>query len=600
MRGDRLPTSTNVDEYCCNGMVLQKNNNFQIFLIPEEGVLNITSSPSISEGAGSGDLEYTYDDLVGSEGIATVFETFTCEGSVPLPCYKCEKNGPNGTITVSTGSCDECLGKSIFSNGCYKFVTTIFLSLGCDISNMFEWIARNLIILGACRNVFSHRFVNNWVNGVLYAFPIKTDVRGFTSPTSAIPNQPIISYCDAAVILHPQTRNFYYRATPYDINTNKFEVLNGTKASGSDNNICFPTTIMDLGPRADYLQELVMSDDYDGYVANRLDSSSFGTVDDILNLFIVSRFVGNNILDLILKSNILAYFSNSRRNNGVGGGKFMIDADYAQLISINSELGVAPFLSSNYPDAPNRVTAGSFVIGDQYKIIKLGVPTPTDFTQIGASNNNLNTIFTATGPGTGDGQALVIPALQNPIFFDCDNVLGIFFSSDTQTRDYITPKRTIISPSATTQSVCAFNNFSVYSQVVPLSQWRIATDPTNYDSDTDSIFGRQFNNWDFTVSANTVFSHRYQSLDRLLESSRYFRGTNISQTQFQKGYIYAVNTGDTITADPFYWDPNATPAASNQLVTVGAPFHFYFGLRRGASAFDRFRTKWINTSNVTN
>jgi hypothetical protein len=275
----------------------------------------------------------------------------------------------------------------------------------------------------------------------------------------------------------------------------------------------------------------------------------------------------------------------------------MIDADYAQLISINSELGVAPFLSSNYPDAPNRVNAGSFVIGDQYKIIKLGVPNPTDFTQIGASNNNLNTIFTATGVGTGDGQALVIPALQNPIFFDCDNVLGIFFSSDTQTRDYITPKRTIISPTATTQSVCAFNNFSVYSQVVPLSQWRIGTDPTDYDSTTDSIFGRQFNNWDFIVSGDTVFSHRYQSLDRLDPGSRYFRGTNISQTQFQKGYIYAVNTGDTITADPYYWSENSTKI---DLVTVGAPFHFYFGLRRGASAFDRFRTKWINTNNVTN
>ncbi len=160
MRGDRLPTSTNVEEYCCNGMILQKNNNFQIFLIPEEGVLNITSSLGTTEGAGSGDLEYTYDDLVGSEGIATVFETFSCGGSVPLSCYECEKTGPNGTITVSTGSCDECLGKSIFVGGCYKFVTTIFLSLGCDISNMFEWIARNLIILGACRNVFSHRFVN--------------------------------------------------------------------------------------------------------------------------------------------------------------------------------------------------------------------------------------------------------------------------------------------------------------------------------------------------------------------------------------------------------------------------------------------------------
>lgn len=590
MRGDRLPTSTNVEEYCCNGMVLQKNNNFQIFLIPEDGVLNIISSPGITESAGSGDLEYTYEDLVGSESIATVFETFTCDKSVPLSCYGCEKTGSNGTITVSTGSCDECLGENIFSNGCYRFVSTIFLSLGCDITNMFEWIARNLIILGACRNVFSHRFVNNWVNGVLYAFPIKINVKGYTSPTSSNPNQPIVDYCDKAVKYYSKTKNYYYRATNFNLNTNEFETR------GNSDDMGFPTTIMDLGPRTDYIQELVMSDAYDGYVINKLDSTSFGTVDDILNLFIVSRFVGNNILDLIVKSNILAYFSNSRRSHGIGGTKYMIDADYAQLISINSELGVAPFLSSNYPDAPNRVNSGSFVVGNQYKIIKVGLTNPTDFTQIGALDNNPNTIFTATGVGTGNGQAFIIPALQNPIFFDCDNVLGIFFSSDTQTRDYITPKRTIISPSATTQSVCAFNNFSGYSQVVPLSQWEIATDPTSYGGD-DSIFGRQFNNWNFIISGNTVFSHRYQSLDRLFQSSRYFRSTNISQTQYQKGYIYAVDDNGNISADPQYWDPN-TP--NPQLVTVGAPFHFYFGLRRGSSAFDRFRTKWINTSNVTN
>jgi hypothetical protein len=104
---------------------------------------------------------------------------------------------------------------------------------------------------------------------VPYSFMVgKTEVRGFTSPTSPTPNQPIISYCNAAVILHPQTRNLYYRATPYDISTNEF------KTRGNSNGMGFPTTIMDLGPRADYLQELVMSDDYDGYVANKLDSSS--------------------------------------------------------------------------------------------------------------------------------------------------------------------------------------------------------------------------------------------------------------------------------------------------------------------------------------
>jgi hypothetical protein len=408
-------------------------------------------------------------------------------------------------------------------------VTTIFLSLGCDISNMFEWIARNMVMLGACRNVFSHRFVNNWVNGTLYAFPIKTEIRSFTSPTSSNPNQPILSYCSEMVKFEPQTRNFYYRCTPYNTTTGDFNKT-------GDGNIGFPTTIMDLGPRTDFLQELVMSDEYDGYVVNRLDSSSFGTVDDILNLFIVSRFIDKTFLKSLLGSlNILAYFSNSRP-----GTNLQIDADYAQLISINSELGVAPFLPSNYPNNPN-------------------------------------------------------PLGQNPIFFDCDNVIGIFFSSDTQTRDYISPKRTIINDSVTINSNCAFNNFPVFSQIVPLSQWELNATGAN-----DSIFGRQFNTWKLSLSDNTVFSYRYQSLDRLDANSRYFRNNASTLTKYQKGYIYAV-TGDTgeITADPSYWDNN-TPVSDQELITVGAPFHFYFGLRRGASSFDRFRTKWINTNNVTN
>jgi hypothetical protein len=133
----------------------------------------------------------------------------------------------------------------------------------------------------------------------------------------------------------------------------------------------------------------------------------------------------------------------------------------------------------------------------------------------------------------------------------------------------------------------------VYSQRVPLSQWKINAG----QSGNDSIFGRQFNNWDLTFDGDVVFSHRYQSLDRLDQGSRYFRNDGNAQTQYQKGYIYAVDTQGEITANPSYWDNNPS---DEQLVTVGAPFHFYFGLRRGASAFDRFRTKWINTINVVN
>ena len=50
-----------------------------------------------------------------------------------------------------------------------------------------------------------------------------------------------------------------------------------------------------------------------------------------------------------------------------------------------------------------EVTAGFFIIGQQYKIVSSG---NTSFTSIGAANNNVNTVFTATGTGTGTGIAI--------------------------------------------------------------------------------------------------------------------------------------------------------------------------------------------------
>ena len=55
----------------------------------------------------------------------------------------------------------------------------------------------------------------------------------------------------------------------------------------------------------------------------------------------------------------------------------------------------------NSGDNPS-VTAGYFVVGDSYKITSIG---NTDFTLIGASENTVGTIFTATGVGSGTGTA---------------------------------------------------------------------------------------------------------------------------------------------------------------------------------------------------
>ncbi len=56
----------------------------------------------------------------------------------------------------------------------------------------------------------------------------------------------------------------------------------------------------------------------------------------------------------------------------------------------------------NIIENPDIVTAGSFIIGEEYKIVSLG---NTDFTLIGAASNNEGVVFTATGPGAGTGTA---------------------------------------------------------------------------------------------------------------------------------------------------------------------------------------------------
>lgn len=59
----------------------------------------------------------------------------------------------------------------------------------------------------------------------------------------------------------------------------------------------------------------------------------------------------------------------------------------------NSNVGVTPWINS---------TAGTFVVGIVYQIVTAGT---TNFTLIGAANNNVGTQFTATGVGSGTGTA---------------------------------------------------------------------------------------------------------------------------------------------------------------------------------------------------
>lgn len=543
MRSDRLPTSTFVQDNLGNSFPLHTNSNFSIFIVTDDGAtinqsVGGTDSSDLFNGEGGA---FVPEPLVEPSVVNQILESFNCGSMAPLGCYSSREPSPGKYNLIIEPKSDDCwsfgAGKVKFDGGCYILITQPVLSLldGSDFRIVFEWTNRIQVMFGACRNVFSHLFTNNWINGVLYPFSFSNDII-YNSQ-----NQPVSRICSENIYFDQDTNNFYYRSSPWNDSTSEFIGMDrpspGSVAQfffggygGNFKNLKYPTTIMDLGPRNLYIQELVMSDDFDGYVMNRLNTSSYGDVSELLNLLIITRLASPGFLQKIGVTGvgILSFFSRT---------KLMIDGDYAQMIAINSELSVAPFQSLNYPDNP---------VGQQNPIYY-------------NPSNNIN-----------------------------DVVFGVFFSSDTQTRDFISPKRTIIDPDGLSNDPCTFSYFSVFTQTVPFYQWNIKGE------DTNSIFGSQENEWySKEIDGNAFFSYPYQLLDRIEPSSRYMRTSQRPENKYFKGYIYSVYPDGTLNPEFNSIEPNSY---DNRLFNTGAPFYFYFGLKKGKSAFDRFTTKWLDTT----
>lgn len=92
-------------------------------------------------------------------------------------------------------------------------------------------------------------------------------------------------------------------------------------------------------------------------------------------------------------------------NVGAVGGGYSFTHDPGVYFRLNKAAGayLAVNNAANYTGySINGVPAGRFVPGRQYKITTTG---STTFTLIGAANNAVGTVFTATGAGTGTGTA---------------------------------------------------------------------------------------------------------------------------------------------------------------------------------------------------
>ena len=526
MRTDRLPSSDftdNKDGWTANVSLLQQNLGFATYSIQSNG--GVFTSVGFNTGASQ-----VTPDIGGQVASLNVVETLNnCSKMVGLDCY----SGNSVDFGVKLG----CQATDVVESGCYVMMNRPLVDLKKDLGTFAEWGFRFRFFYGLCRGVLAQSFVNNWVNGSLYAFPIQVDTY-YDSKNK--PMEP--EYPKAVTYFDDKSNNFYYRSSPYLISSGNFC---GRPTSGADvapvnkRNLLYPTTIVNLGIKDDFYQEIIFDASAKGYIMKTLNSTSYSDTSDLVNLFVISRITDEGFLQQILSLN-----SNNNLDQLFSRPEKRIDGDLAQMMSINSEYGVIPF-SPQFYKTDGRGSSPVKIYGD-----------------------------------------LAI----NP-------TMAIYYSSttvDLQNKDFLSPGVIDFRPQNNRNAITY--PYGIKSQRVPFYQWEVKPNALS------GVFGTEKNNWKTNYSSDVtntgIFSYNYQSLDRrnvntptyMINSSN----AGISDT-LARGYIFNVEvnlSNDGLTLDNLNYIYTGTTGSPSPNFLVGAPNHFYFGIIKGESALDKFKQKY--------
>jgi len=339
MRNDRLPSSDalNGSAWTTNPALLQQNNNFVFYEIPE------LDEPTELVGYATG-AQIATADLEGLPNELTVLSTFDCENMVGLDCY----TGFGDNFEVN----QECTTKDAVEKGCYIFMRRPGLDLVKDLGNFGEWAFRFRFFYGLCRGVLSQSFMNNWVNGSLYFFPIQVDT--FYNKQNRVGQ---VRFCEDVVYYNRDSNNFYYRSRPYNNTTNKFIGKRSDQTGVNDLNLLFPTTIINLGMKDYFYSEITFDPSTRGFILPNINPTSYADTSDLVNLFVISRITDENFLQQLIPlgdNSINQLFSRDERR---------IDGDLAQLMSINSEIGNINFSPEYYDNVPGETNQPTQILG---------------------------------------------------------------------------------------------------------------------------------------------------------------------------------------------------------------------------------------------
>jgi len=444
----------------------------------------------------------------------------------------------------------------------------MIVDIGRMLVGMNQWRMLADIYMGLCQGVFNMKFSNNWVNGVLYHFRFMRKTRKVDSSGSALLN-PVDLYPDRVIWRQQEndTTYYYYRSCPFTL-TGGFSAQN-VNVDPSDDwplnsvdpekgeehcGINFPTTIVDLGPLDPCITELCsetgIANPDECFFVDKLKPSSYQPTQELLGR-IIQQKVGIQDWYQFRYSGINKWF-----------GPIYVD------------LNISSFLTQQW----NGNVTFNERIGSAGAAEGTGRLIDGDIAQLIATNSMLS-ISTYTTDNQDPYYGLSLGGSNQQWYDQFGPQQGGIVNEETTQFHLLVRDNTLL------QCLTGDRDGLSHTQVVPSYIWNKQNQAYG-TLHADYIF-------DSTCTGTEIHTMGYQQgYGTYLPHPDYPEGTNSGD--WSSPPFYAL--GPPATLPPlgiFNTTAQVGYFTASSWSRLGSNLFFYFGLRQGASSYDKFINEYL-------
>jgi hypothetical protein len=537
----------------------------------------------------------TYDNL------KTVTPTlgFSCSGGKVVSgqvIYNTKRNLCTSCITWS--------GYSEFRNGLFTIIPTADPesesgNWTANFQAIDEYCRRKLVGKLFCEGWINYSFLDNWLSGSLYFFKFGSRVR-WDNEAELDLSVYSTSYCEdlvyfkAGSVSNPDKR-FYYRSTPYYKSTNQFNQLRlGTLAH--------PTTIVDLGPRDEFIKEICIDPKMDPNcsVSRNIGPTSYQDYKEMLGLYI------NYKMDTLGSQGDFYRFVRNEGFNAKLPLKMkgqVLNGDILQLMSMNSEVGIHGFdLQDKRYEVYNPIILDPENYVDYFRADNGSANGPLAINLKLDEEDGYRTRVCINEEGR-----LTESSQEVPFYYWDKRGTGFGLGVD-QSWDYNTvvkqPLQGMVNPTANAYKYSGDTSHP-YMLLPMTNEFAGQTIKLNAIavSRTTTVFDYEHLNTDTNGDLTSTLDGTHQNYNMQEEGFTFLYITGgdgtITGATVGKLYVRKGNASSTSGAGnwatPIDWDNEIDyiipPTSSNYTGTkqiLSTPFLFYFGIKPGKTAIDKF------------